>query len=82
LPPVRPDADLPSWGLVLGAAVLAGPVGGLVLGVLAWLSGGSLGGGRLSTIGPVPWQVALVATGVIAVSAAIGAAAARSFRLR
>jgi hypothetical protein len=70
----------PSWSLVLGAAVLAGPVAGLVLGLLSWLSGGSLGDGRLSEIGPVPWQVALVATVVVAVSAGIGAAAGRAFR--
>jgi hypothetical protein len=78
-PPGKPHADLPSWALVLGAAVLGGPIGGLMLGALAWLSGGSLGGGRLAEIGPVPWQIAVVATGVIAVSSALGAAAARVF---
>ena len=51
-----------------------------MLGLLALISGGSLGDGRLSEIGPVPWQVALVATAVVAVSAMIGAAAARTFR--
>jgi hypothetical protein len=52
----------------------------VLLGALAWLSGGALGDGRLSAIGPVPWQVALVATGVLGVSTTIGAAAARAFR--
>lgn len=78
--PGEPAPAEPSWSLVLGAAVLAGPVAGLVLGLLSWLSGGSLGDGRLSEIGPVPWQVALVATVVAAVSAGIGAAAGRAFR--
>jgi hypothetical protein len=81
-PPAVAGTDLPPWSLVLGAGLLAGPVAGLVLGALAGLSGGSLGGGRLADIGPVPWQVALVATGVVAASAAIGAAAARTFGRR
>jgi hypothetical protein len=70
----------PGWGMVLGAAVLAGPVAGVVLGLLSWLSGGPLGAGRLSHIGPVPWQVAGTAAAVVAVSASLGAAAARAFR--
>jgi hypothetical protein len=69
-----------AWPRVIGAALVAGPVAGVVLGALAWLSSGSLGGGRLSQIGPVPWQVALVATAVVAVSATVGAAAGRAFR--
>lgn len=80
--PAAPGPELPPWAQVIGAALIGGPVAGLVLGALAWLSGGSLGGGRLAEIGPVPWQVALVATGVVAVSAAIGAAAARTFGRR
>ena len=79
-PPGDPVPAEPSWSLVLGAAVLAGPVAGLVLGLLGLDVRRPLGAGRLSEIGPVPWQVALVATGVIAVSASIGAAAARGFR--
>ena len=51
-------------------AVLAGPVAGVVLGLLAWMSGGPLGAGRLAEIGPVPWQVGLVAAAVVTVSAA------------
>ncbi len=71
---------VPGWPLVLGAAVLAGPVAGLILGLLAWFSGGALGDGRLADIGPGPWSVALTATVVVAVPGAIGAAAARAFR--
>jgi hypothetical protein len=59
---------------VLGSAALAGPVAGAVLGVLAWASGGPLGAGRMAQIGPVPWQVALVAAGVVTASATTGAA--------
>jgi hypothetical protein len=73
----KPDG-LP-WSLVLGGAVLAGPAAGIVLGVLAAISGGSLGDGRMSVIGPDPWQVGLVATGVLAVSTTVGAAACRTF---
>lgn len=81
--PVRPGEPVvgePGWSLVLGSALLAGPVAGLVLGVLSWLSGGSLGNGRLAEIGPVPWQVGLIATVVVGVSCCIGAAAGRAFR--
>jgi len=67
------------WSLVLGGGLIAGPAAGLLLGVLSRASGGPLGDGRLATIGPDPWQVALVATAVVAASAAIGAAAARTF---
>jgi hypothetical protein len=70
----------PSWPLVLGAALLAGPVAGLILGLLAWFSGGALGDGRLADIGPGPWSVGLTATVVVAVAGTIGAAAARAFR--
>jgi hypothetical protein len=51
----------------------------VVLGLLADVSGGSLGDGRMAVIGPDAWQVALVATVVVGVSAAIGAAACRTF---
>jgi len=67
----------PAWSLVLGGGLIAGPVAGVALGLMARFSGGSLGDGRLATIGPDPWQVALVATAVLGLAAAIGAAAAR-----
>ena len=68
-----------SWALVLGSGLIAGPAAGLALGLLCRFSGGSLGDGRMATIGPDPWPVALVATIVIAVATSIGAAAARTF---
>jgi hypothetical protein len=75
----RPSRQ-PAWPLVVGAALLAGPIAGGILGVLSWWSGGSLGDGRMAAIGPVPWQVGLVATAVVGASAAIGAALCRAFR--
>ncbi|GHJ05888.1 hypothetical protein TPA0907_63380 [Micromonospora humidisoli] len=77
---LRPDADEwtpPAWPALLGPAALAGPVVGLVVGLAAAASGGPLGGGRLAVIGPVPWQVAAVATAVVTVGALLGAAAAK-----
>ncbi|SCE79215.1 hypothetical protein GA0074695_1155 [Micromonospora viridifaciens] len=65
------------WAALLGPAALAGPVAGVLLGVAAAISGGPLGGGRLAEIGPVWWQVAGVATAVVAAGALLGAAATR-----
>ena len=65
------------WAPLLVAAAVSGPVAGIVLGLAAVLSGGPLGGGRLAEIGPVGWQVAAVATGVLAVGAMVGAAGTR-----
>lgn len=53
-------------GSLLDAA-LAGPGAGVLLALLAWLSGGPLGGGRLAAVGPSPWQVGLALA--VAVSA-------------
>jgi hypothetical protein len=77
---LRIDRAEPAWPLVLGAAAIAGPIAGLVLGLLAWMSAGSLGDGRLASIGPNPWLVGLVTAGVVTVSASLGAAARRTFR--
>ncbi|WP_433828418.1 cell division protein PerM [Actinoplanes sp. CA-015351] len=74
------SADEPPWSLLIGAGVLAGPVAGLTLGVFAWLSGGSLGAGRLSQIGPDPLAMGVVGAIVAGVSIVIGAAVARMFR--
>ncbi|MBU8857003.1 MULTISPECIES: DUF6350 family protein [unclassified Micromonospora] len=66
------------WPALLVPAVLAGPVAGALLGLFAAASGGSLGGGRLAEIGPSPWAVAAVATLVIGLGTALGAAATRT----
>ncbi|GIE79227.1 hypothetical protein Aph02nite_51770 [Actinoplanes philippinensis] len=72
----------PPWPLVIMSGLLAGPVAGLVLAGLAWASGGALGSGRLSRIGPDPIQTGIVAAIVVAVAVTLGAAATRAFRRR
>ncbi len=54
----------------------SGAAGGAVLGALAAFSGGPLGDGRLSAVGPSGWQVATVATLELGIAAALSAAAA------
>jgi hypothetical protein len=66
------------WGGLLAAAVLAGPIAGLALQLAATASGGGLGSGRLSELGPVDWRISLFATGVIAAGTLFGAATART----
>lgn len=66
-----------SWSSVVCSAVLAGPVAGLVLGLAAVASSGPLGGGRLSSMGPVAWQVGLLGAGVVAGGAVLGTVTAR-----
>ena len=73
----RTGAPVPGWGPVLLAATVAGPVAGLLLGLVGWASGGPLGSGRLAHTGPAALPVALVAAGVVAVGALIGAATMR-----
>jgi hypothetical protein len=78
----RPDRPKPAglpWSLVFGGGLLAGPVAGVMIGLLCVFSSGPLGDGRMAMIGPDPWQVGLVATVVVAVTATIGAAACRIF---
>lgn len=62
-----------------GRAALDGLVTGLgsgaVLALLAWQSGGPLGGGRLTDVGPSPWQVGLA----VAAEVALGASACAAF---
>ncbi|MEU6777877.1 DUF6350 family protein [Nonomuraea angiospora] len=60
----------PLWGF------LSGVVTGLGAGLLAALSGGPIGGGRLATIGPSPWEVALSVAVEVGVAAGISAGVA------
>lgn len=53
-----------TWGLVAGA------VAGSTLGLLAWLSAGPVGPGRMAKVGPSAWQVGLVAAVEVGVLAA------------
>lgn len=49
----------------IGAALLAGAT----MLVLGWQAGGAIGGGRLRTVGPSPWQLGAAVTGEILVVA-------------
>jgi hypothetical protein len=66
----------PVWGLACGA------VSGGVLGLLAAVSGGPLGDGRLAAVGPSAWQVGAVSALEIGVAAAVAAGAANYLILR
>jgi hypothetical protein len=66
----------PLWGFACGA------LSGCLTGGLAALSGGPLGRGRLAVIGPSGWQVALVATLEMGVTAAIVAGVANWLLIR
>jgi hypothetical protein len=54
-----------------------GPCAGAAMAVAAWVSGGPLGGGRLTDVGPSWWQVGLAVTVETAVGAAAAAALVR-----
>jgi hypothetical protein len=66
----------PLWGFAAGAAT------GVLAGLAAAFSGGSLGNGRLAAVGPSGFQVGLVAILEIGVTAALSAAAANWIILR
>jgi len=55
---------------------------GVVLGVGAAFAGGPLGDGRLSVVGPSPWQVAAVAALEVGIAAAVTAGAANWWYMR
>ncbi|MFF2271421.1 DUF6350 family protein [Agromyces sp. NPDC058136] len=65
----------PWWHPVV-IALGAGVVAGLVMGLLAWWSGGAAGPGRLAVVGPDPWAVAAVAAATVGLGAVAGAVAA------
>jgi hypothetical protein len=66
------------WGRLLGAAVLAGPVAGVLVAVAMRAAHGGLGSGRLADLGPNGAGTALLAAAVIAVGTVGGAVARRS----
>jgi len=66
----------PLLGLACGA------VSGILLGLLAAVSGGPLGDGRLAAVGPSAWQVGVIAALEIGVSAAVTAGLANYRALR
>jgi hypothetical protein len=66
----------PLRGLACGAA------SGLLLGLLAVVSGGPLGDGRLAAVGPSPWQVCLVSALELGIAAAVTAGVVNYVALR
>jgi Family of unknown function (DUF6350) len=66
----------PMLGLVCGA------VSGCVLGLLAAVSGGPLGDGRLAAVGPSPWQVGVVSALELGISTAVAAGVLNYLALR
>jgi hypothetical protein len=64
----RRTADSGPW-LIVVTVVAAAAVAGLVMALLAWLSGGVAGVDRLAEIGPLPGAVGLAAAGFVAVPA-------------
>lgn len=87
---VMPPLSSPAWNLrgrddvraawwfpaVIGIG--SGAVAGLVLGLLAWWSGGAVGPGRLAEVGPDPLAVGGVAALVFGIGALAGAYSARA----
>ncbi|WP_181408339.1 DUF6350 family protein [Schumannella sp. 10F1B-5-1] len=72
------DVAAGRWMLV--SALGGGIFGGLVLGFLAWASGGAAGPGRLVTVGPDPLAVGLASAAEFAVAIGIGIAVGRPSR--
>lgn len=70
--------DAVSWSRTALEAAAVGPVCGLALGVLAWLSGGAAGGERLVQLGPAPLAVAAATTATVAAGAVAGALVRRA----
>lgn len=68
-------ADAP-WWRPAAVGVAAGVVAAIVLGMLAWWSGGAAGPGRLVEVGPDPWPIAIVAAVTVGVGAIAGGYAA------
>jgi hypothetical protein len=72
------DGRAPDWWPLLGAAALAAPVAGVLLGLAALASAGGIGGGHLADLGPIPLLVAACAVAIVGVGTVIGAASARA----
>ncbi len=65
------------WRPLLLCTVLTGVTAGVLLAVAGMLASGSLGAGRLATLGPSWWQLGLATMGLVGVAGTIGAAIAR-----
>jgi putative intracellular protease/amidase len=74
--PVLSIEAAPLWGMASGV------MAGAVLGLAAAFSGGPLGNGRLSAVGPSGWQVAAVGCLELGIGAAVTAGVVNYFTLR
>ncbi|WBU37751.1 cell division protein PerM [Homoserinibacter sp. YIM 151385] len=72
----RIDSRPGAAGWLVGTAVGGALVGGAIMGLLAWWSGGSAGPGRLVEVGPDPLLVGAIAAGEFALGLGAGVAAA------
>lgn len=72
----RGDVGSEPWWYPAALGAGAGVVAGIVMGLLAWWSGGAAGPGRLAVVGPDPWAVALVAAATVGIGAITGGVAA------
>nr|BFE65121.1 hypothetical protein GCM10020063_096470 [Dactylosporangium thailandense] len=66
-----------SWYALLGAALLAGPVAGMLLGLVSAAASGSLGSGGLTDVGPHSGAVGFVAMFMVAIGTLLSAAATK-----
>lgn len=71
-------ADDRSWKRTAAEAAAVGPVCGVVLGLLAWMSGGAVGGERLVQVGPSAWAVLLAVSATVAAGSLAGALVQRA----
>jgi hypothetical protein len=74
--PARRAGTRTSWWMPLAVGVGAAAASAIVLGLLAWWSGGAAGPGRLAEVGPDPWPVAGVAAATVGLGAIVGGYAA------
>jgi hypothetical protein len=74
--PVLSIEAAPLWGMATGV------LGGALLGLVAAFSGGPLGSGRLSAVGPSGWQVAAVGCLELGIGAAVTAGFVNYLALR
>ncbi|WP_308797066.1 cell division protein PerM [Agromyces silvae] len=73
-----PDVRADAWWAPVILAAASGVVAGVVIGLLAWWSGGAIGPGRLAVTGPDPWPVAGIAAVTVFLGAVAGAFTARA----
>ncbi|MFF5230119.1 DUF6350 family protein [Dactylosporangium sp. NPDC000521] len=73
---LRSDAGR-GWLPLLGAAALAGPVAGVLLGLTSVAASGSVGGGGLELVGPRAGEVAFVAMLMVTIGTVLATAATK-----